>query len=82
MRRNKRKVTKEDVYKFLLDKENKGIIVSFSCFIVLVLIMLLGNSIHFLLKLLLYYIFYAVIIKKYDKIVNFLFRNISVNSEK
>ena len=80
--RNRRKVKKEDIYNFLIDKENKSLIIAFSSFIVLVLIMTLGSSLNFFLKLLLYYVFYAVFLKKYDKVVNFLFRDIYVNSDK
>lgn len=74
MKLNKEKITKENIYKFIIDKENKSLITTFLCFLGMILIFIFVP--HFWLKLVIYYIFYFILIKFYDKAVNFLFRDI------
>lgn len=70
---NKEKLTKENLYKFLKNNENKGLIISLLCLFILIIVVFLVPNLW--LKLVIYYICWYVIVKTYDKVVDFLFRN-------
>ncbi len=74
MKLNKEKLTKENLYKFLVDNVNKGLIINLLCLLAFVVICIFVP--HFWLKLAIYYVFWFVLIKIYDKAVNFLFRDV------
>lgn len=71
---NKSKLTKENIFKFLKDATNKGLIINLLCLMILIVVIFLVPNIW--LKLGIYYICWFIIIRFYDKVVNFLFRDI------
>lgn len=74
MKLNKEKVTKENIYKFLKDNTNKGLVINLICLFILVIVVFTVPNIW--LKLGIYYLCWFLIVKFYDKVVNFLFRDI------
>lgn len=69
---NKEKMTKENVYKFLKDNTNKGLIINLLCLFILIIVLWLVPNIW--LKFLIYYLLWFIILKTYDKVVDLLFR--------
>lgn len=72
LRKNRRKVEKIEIYKFMVDSENKNLIQTFLAFLGMIFIFAVVPN--FWLKLLVYYIYYFLVIKKYDQVVDYLFR--------
>lgn len=79
MKINKEKLTKENIYKFLIDTQNKGLIINFLCLLILVIVIFTVPNLF--VKLGIYYICWFLIVKFYDKAIKYLFRDI-VNSSK
>lgn len=70
MRKNKEKITKTNIYNFMIDKENKTLIISFLSFLGMIIIFSIISGLW--QKILVYYLYYVLVVKKYDKAVNFL----------
>ena len=73
MRKNKEKITKANIYNFMVDKENKSLIIAFLSFLGMIVIFSVISGLW--QKIILYYLFYVLVVKKYDKAVNFLFKD-------
>lgn len=73
MKRNKEKITKQNLYKFMTDKENKALIIAFLSFLGMIIIFSVISGLW--QKIILYYLFYVLVVKKYDKAVNFLLKD-------
>lgn len=74
MKLNNEKLTKENLYIFLMDFGNRGLIINLLCLIAMVLIFAFVPNMW--LKLLLYYAFWFAVVKTYDKVVDFIFNKI------
>lgn len=70
----KSKFTKENWYKFLTDRTNKLLVINFLSIVSLFLCVLFISN--FVMKLLVYYILYLIIVKYYDKVINVLFKKV------
>ena len=68
MKRNREKITRKDIYKFMTDKENKALIIAFLSFLGMIIIFSVIRGLW--QKIILYYLFYVLVVKKYDKAVN------------
>lgn len=73
MKRNKEKITRENIYRFMIDKENKALIIAFLSFLGMIIIFSVISGLW--QKILLYYLFYVLVVKKYDKAVSFLLKD-------
>lgn len=80
MRLKKEKLTKENLYKFLKDNNNKNLIITLFLIAFLILFLLFVKNMW--VQLILYYLSYYILKKYYDKVVDYLFRDIIVNSSK
>ena len=72
--RRKKKINKENIYKFVVDKENKPLILTFLCFLGMLVIFTIISNLW--IKIGIYYLFYMIVVKCYDKAVNLIFRDI------
>lgn len=80
MKFKKEKLTKENLYKFLKDNNNKNLIITLFLIAFLILFLLFVKNMW--VQLILYYLSYYILKKYYDKVVDYLFRDIIVNSSK